>query len=156
MEYYRGKTRFEIDLKDSSLEFLQRVIQEVERFDVVTDTELTTAHYPLLMQAKKINPYIRTGTFFNEPPEWMPIRIVQKHILDWAEMLGIDVVHLNIVLIEPGFVDKLHQRRLTVYGSNFDAEEQIQKGFELGVNSFSTGRLELAVRLRSKHLAKIS
>jgi glycerophosphoryl diester phosphodiesterase len=156
LEYCKGRIRFEIDMKDSSLEFLQRVIQEVEKFDLVNDVELTTAHYPLLVYAKKINPQIHTGTFFYEPPEWMPVRIAQKHIIDWAELLGINVVHLNIALMTPDFVDRLHQSGFIVHGSNLDTEEQIQKGLEQGVDSFSTGRLELALRLRNEFMAKIS
>ena len=156
LESYKGRTRFEIDLKDSGLEFLNRVIQEVERLDLVDDIELTTAHYPLLVHAKKINPRIRTGTFFYEPPDWMPLRIAQKQILDWVELLRINVVHLNIVLITPDFVDRLHQGRFFVYGSNLDSREQIQKGIELGVDSFSTGTLELAIRLRDDHLSRVS
>lgn len=156
LEYCKGKIRFEIDMKDSSLEFLQRVIQEIEKFNLDNEVELTTAHYPLLVQAKKINPQIRTGTFFYEPPEWMPIRIAQKHIVDWAELLELNVVHLNIVLMDPDFIVNLQQRGFIVYGSNLDTEEQIQKGLELGVNSFSTGRLELATRLRNKYVARIS
>jgi glycerophosphoryl diester phosphodiesterase len=156
LESCKGRTRFEIDMKDSSVEFLNRVIQEVERLGLVDDVELTTAQYPLLVQAKKINPRIRTGTFFNEPPDWMPIRIAQKQIFDWSELLAINVIHLNIVLITPDFVDRLHQGGFLVYGSNLDGGEQIQKGIELGVDSFSTGILELAIRLRDDHLSRVS
>ena len=156
LESCKGRIRFEIDMKDSSLEFLQRVIYEVEKFDLVNDVELTTAHYPLLVKAKKINPQIRIGTFFYEPPEWMPVRLDQKHIIDWAESLELNVVHLNIALMDPGFIDTLHQRGFIVYCSNLDTEEQIQKGLELGLDSFSTGRLELAIRLRNEYLARFS
>ncbi|MFH1524229.1 MAG: glycerophosphodiester phosphodiesterase [Chloroflexota bacterium] len=156
LEYCKGRIRFEIDMKDSSLEFLHRVIREVEKFDLANDVELTTAHYPLLLQAKKINPQIRTGTFFYEPPEWMPVRIAQKHIIDWAELLELGVAHLNIVLMDPDFIDKLHRRGFIVYGSNLDSEEQIQKGLELGIDSFSTGRLELAIRIRNESMARVS
>jgi glycerophosphoryl diester phosphodiesterase len=156
LEYCKGRIRFEIDMKDSSLDFLQRVIREVEKFDLVNDVELTTAHYPVLVHARNINPQIRTGTFFNEPPDWMPVRIAQKHIIDWAELLGINVAHLNIVLLSPDFVDRLHQSGFIVFGSNLDTEEQIQKGLDLGIDSFSTGKLELALRLRDEYVKKIS
>lgn len=156
LESCKGRIRFEIDMKDSSLGFLQGVIQEVEKFELVNDVELTTAHYPLLVHAKKINPQIRTGTFFYVPPEWMPIRIAQKHIIDWAELLELNVVHLNIVLMDSDFVDQLHQCGFIVYGSNLDTEEQIQHGLELGMDSFSTSRLELAIRLRNESVSRIS
>ncbi len=153
LDYCRGKVRFEIDMKDSSLDFLHKVIQEVEKYDVVNDVELTTEQYPLLVHAKKVNPHIRTGTFFYEPPDWMPVRIAQKHIYDWAALLEINVVHLNSVLITPDFVDKLHQSGYVVYGSNLDTEEQIQEGLELGIDSFSTGKLETAISLRNRYVA---
>ncbi|MCG2786174.1 MAG: glycerophosphodiester phosphodiesterase [Anaerolineae bacterium] len=156
LEHCQGRIRFEIDMKDSSLEFLQRVIREVDKFDLVNDVELTTAHYPLLVQARKINPQIRTGTFFYEPHEWMPVRIAQKHIIDWAELLKINVVHLNIVLMDSDFIDKLHRRGFIVYGSNLDTEEQIQKGLELGLDSFSTAKIELAIRLQNEYMARVS
>ncbi len=143
-------------MKDSGLDFLQKVIREVERFDLVSEVELTTAHYPLLVHAKKINPLLRTGTFFYQPEDWMPVRLAQKHILDWAELLGIDVVHLNIVLITPNFVDKLRQRGISVYGSNLDVEEQIRKGLDLGIDSFSTVRLETAIGLRNEYMNSIA
>lgn len=149
IENCKGRTRFEIDMKDSSLEFLRRIIQEVEKFDLINDVELTTAHYPLLVHAKKINPKISTGTFFLEPPEWMPIRIAQKHCEDWAELLEINDVHLNNALISPGFIDILHQKGFVVSGSNLDTVELIEKGLEFGVDTFSTGKLELAIRLRN-------
>lgn len=156
LKHCQGRTRFEIDMKDSSLEFLQRIIREVEKFDLIHDVELTTAHYPLLLQVKKINPQIQTGTFFYAPPEWMPVRIAQKQIIDWAELLQLNVVHLNTVLVDPGFVNILHQHGLIVYGSNLDTEEQIRKGLEIGIDSFSTGKLDLAIRLRNEWIARIS
>ncbi len=146
----QGRIRFEIDLKDSSLEFLQRVITEVDKFDLSNDVELTTAHYPLLVHAKKINPSLRTGTFFYAPPDWMPVRLAQKHIYDWAELLGINVIHLHLSLVTPDFVGQLHQRGYIVYGSNLDTQEQIQLGLEFGIDSFSTGRLELALKIRNQ------
>ena len=79
----------------------------------------------------------------------MQLRLAQKHILDWAELLGIQVVHLNLALFTPAFVDTLRQRGYTVYGSNLDTEEEIQKGLELNLDSFSTCILERAIGLRN-------
>ena len=151
LECGKGRIRFEIDMYVSGLEFLQRVIREIEEFGLVDDVELTTAHYPLLVQAKKINPQICTGTFFYEPPEWMPVRLAQRHIVDWAQQLGLSVVHLNMTLMDPTFVAKLHRSGFVVYGSNLDTEEQIRKGLDLRIDSFSTGKLELALRLRNEY-----
>jgi glycerophosphoryl diester phosphodiesterase len=147
-ELCKGRIRLEVDLKGSSLHFLRKVVREVESFELVDDVELTTAHQPLLMHVKKLNPVLRTGTFFYEPPDWMPIRLAQRHVLDYANLLGIAVVHLNAALITSGFVDELHQNGFIVYGSNLDSEEQIQRGLNLGIDSFSTGHLGRALQLR--------
>jgi glycerophosphoryl diester phosphodiesterase len=149
-ELCRGRTRLEVDLKESSLSFLRRVVGEVERFDLVDDVELTTAHYPLLTHAKKLVPELRTGTFFYEPPAWMPVRLAQRHILDWANLLELAVVHLDIALITADFVDRLHQGGFIAYGSNLDSAEQIQRGLHLGIDSFSTGHLGIALQIRNQ------
>jgi glycerophosphoryl diester phosphodiesterase/2-polyprenyl-3-methyl-5-hydroxy-6-metoxy-1,4-benzoquinol methylase len=150
----KDRTRLEVDLKDSSAAFLHKVVREVQRYDLGGDVELTTAHYPLLGQVKKLNPELRTGTFFYEPPDWMPVRLAQRHTLDWAGLLGIAVVHLNIALITTDFVDELHRRGFGVHGSNLDSTEQIQRGLDLGVDSFSTGHLGMALRLRDEFMSR--
>jgi glycerophosphoryl diester phosphodiesterase len=81
-ELCAGRISLEVDLKDSSPVFLRQVLEEVERFDLAGQVELTTAHYPLLTLAKELNGELRTGTFFHEPPEWKPVRLAQKHVLD--------------------------------------------------------------------------
>ncbi len=97
LELCQGRTCLEIDLKHSSLDFLHKVIREIEDFNLVNEVELTTAHYPLLAYIKSHNPRLMTGTFFYEPPAWMPIRLAQQHVFDWADLLKIDMVHMNIV-----------------------------------------------------------
>ena len=152
----KGRTRLEVDLKDSSAAFLRKVVGEIERFDLVGEVELTTAHYPMLTHAKKINPGLQTGTFFDKPPDWMPIRLAQRHILDWATLLEIAVVHLDIALITPDFVDSLHRSGFIVHGSNLDSADQIQRGLKLDIDSFSTGHLRLALQLRDEFVPSSS
>jgi glycerophosphoryl diester phosphodiesterase len=106
----------------------------------------------LLTQVKKLNPELRTGTFFYEPPDWMPVRLAQSHAFDWADLLGIAVVHLPIALITADFVDKLHQGGFFVHGSNLNSAEQVQQGLDLGIDSFSTDHLGTALHLRDEFL----
>jgi glycerophosphoryl diester phosphodiesterase len=150
LELCQGRTRLEVHLHDPSIGFLRQVIDEIERFDLVDTSELTTAHYPLLQHVKKVNPELRTGTFFHEPPEWMPIRLAQRHIVKWADLLGLDVVHLDLTLITTNFVEELHHRRDVVHGANLDAAEDIGRGLERGVDQFSTGCLRAALQLRDE------
>lgn len=140
-------------MKGSSLDFLVKVIREIERFELVNEIELTTAHYPLLVHAKRLNPQVRIGTFFYQPPDWMPIYLAQQHTLDWAELLGIDVVHLNLSLITKEFTKKLHDHGFIVYGSNLDAAAEIQRGLELDIDSFSTRHLGMSLPLRDQFVA---
>jgi len=150
LELCKGRTRLEVDMKGSSPGFLRRVVGEIERFDLSSDVELTTAHYPLLTEVQRINPEMRTGTFFYEPPEWMPLRLAQKHALDWACLLGLAVLHLNVALITVDFVDALHRSGYKVHGSNLDSEDHIRRGLQMGLDGFSTGRLGLAMKLRDE------
>ncbi len=148
LELCQGRIRLEVDLKDSGVGFLRQVIGEIQGFDLLDDVELTTPHYPLLRQLKELHPEVRAGAFFYEPPDWMPVRLAQRHTLDWASLLGIDVVHLNAALITKRFVDQLHRSGFLVHGSNLDAAEEIQRGLTLGVDQFSTGHLGMALRVR--------
>ncbi len=144
----KGRTRLEVDLKGSSAEFLRKVVRLVEEFDLVAGVELTIPHYPLLKETKKLNPELQTGTFFHEPPDWMPLRLAQRHVLDWADLLALAMVHLDIALVTADFVDQLHGSGFAVHGSNLDSTEEIHGGLNLGIDSFSTGHLGMALQLR--------
>jgi glycerophosphoryl diester phosphodiesterase len=146
LELCRGRVRLELEVKSSSLDALKQIIKTLENFKMMDDVELTTAHHPLLFHAKRINPLLSTGTFFYRPPDWMPLRLAQQHVLDWATQLDIHVVHLEDRLATVEFIDKLHQKKLKVHGSNFDSAEQIRQGITQGVDGFSTGSLDMALR----------
>ena len=150
----KGRAKLEVDLKGSSAAFLRKVVGEIERVDLVDDVELTTAHYPLLTHVKRLNPELRTGTFFLRPPDWIPIRLAQRHAFDWANLLGVAVVHLDIALITADFVKDLHRSGFAVHGSNLDSAGQVQRALNLGIDSFSTGRLGKALLLRDEFLRR--
>ena len=145
VEAGRGRVRFEIDMKGSSLTFLNRVIDEVNRLDILDDVELTSAHVPLLAHARRINPKVWAGMFFYPLPEWMGATLGQRHILDWMMLTDAQVAHLHPSLLEEGFLSQLHESGFLVHGSNLNTEEEIDRAVELGTDQFSTDRLELAV-----------
>jgi glycerophosphoryl diester phosphodiesterase len=149
LELCKGKVRLEIELKDSSLHALHKVVREVEKLELVDDVEITTVHYPLLVHMKNLEPRLSTGTFFLPPPDWMPLRLAQQQILDWSVQLGIQVVHLNLALITPEFVAKLKRNDLVVYGSNLDTVTDMQKAFDLRMDAFSTGHLATALQVKN-------
>lgn len=150
LELCKGKVRLEIELKDSSLHALHKVVQEVEKFELVDDVELTTAHYPLLVHVKKLNPRLSTGTFFLPPPDWMTLRLAQQQILDWSVQLDIQRVHLNLALITPEFVNRLKQNNFAVHGSNLATVPDIQKAFDLRMDAVSTGHLATALQVKNR------
>ena len=150
----KGRVKLEVDLKGSSAVFLRKVVGEIERFDLEGDVELTTSHHPLLTLAQGLNRELRTGVFFDRPPDWMPIRLAQRHVLDWASVARVAVVHLDIALIATDLVEDLHRSGFDVHGSNLDSEEHIRRGLDAGIDSFSTGRLGMALRLRDEFVGQ--
>jgi glycerophosphoryl diester phosphodiesterase len=155
-ELCKDRVRLEVHLHDSSLSFLRQVVEEVERFDLVTDVELTTAHYPLLPHVRTLNPKLRCGTFYYKPPEWTPMRLAQRHILDWATLLGTEYVHLDVSLLTRDFVNRLHRSGFIVHGSNLDTSEEIERGLDVDIDQFSTGCLGMALRLRDEFVESLA
>jgi glycerophosphoryl diester phosphodiesterase len=145
LELGRGKLRYEIDMKGTSLAFLKRIIDQVTRLDMRGQVELTSAHIPLLFQLKQIAPDLRTGTFFYPRPEWMGPALGQRHILDWMILSRFEVAHLAASLLTGEFVDLLWENGFLVHGSNLNKKEEISKGVALGIDQFSTDSLDDAL-----------
>jgi glycerophosphoryl diester phosphodiesterase len=146
----RGRIRFEVDLKGSSLALLQKVVDVVRQFGVLSDVELTSAHTPLLFHAKRLQPQLRCGMFFYPLPEWMEPALGQKHILDWMVLAEAQMAHLHPSLIEPAFVTRLHEHGFGVHGSNLNTAVEIERGLLCGIDQFSTDRLGLALTICGK------
>jgi len=142
----KNRVRFEIDMKGSSLRFLNRVNDEVTRFDLWEQVELTTSHTPLVAH---MNPAWCTGMFFYPLPDWMKPALGQQHITDWMILANAKVAHLHSSLIEPEFVARLHGGGFGVHGANLNTADDMRKGIAAGIDQFSTDQLELANRLRA-------
>ncbi len=150
LELGKGEIRFEIDMRGSTLSFLNRLIDEASHFGVLDDIEFTSSHVPLLFHFKKINPKLRTGMFFYPLPEWMKPSLWQQHIVDWMTLSNAQVAHLHSSLIERDFVARLHESDFLVHGSNLNTREEIEEAVALGVDQFSTDKLELALTIREE------
>jgi len=144
------KIRFEIDMRTPTLAFLSRLIDEIVRFGVVEDVELTSAHVPLLFHVKRIDPKLRTGIFFRPLPDWMQPALGQQHVIDWMVLTDAQVAHLPSSLIEEAFVQRLHGSGFLVHGSNLNTAEEIEQGLVSGCDQFSTDRLALALSIRQE------
>ena len=144
----KGRVRFEIELRCPTLSFLNSVIGEINRADMINDVEITSPHTPLLIHVKNINPKIRTGVFFSSFPSWMTTKLGQQHIVDWMVLLNAQVVHLPFALLNKDFIDVLHHKDFIVHGSDLNSENEIGKAIHLGINQFSTDVLETAIEVR--------
>lgn len=144
----KGKTRFEIDMRCPSLPFLRLLLDEIARFDIRNDVELTSSHIPLLFHARQTNSQLRTGVFFRPIPDWMETSLGQSHVLGWMQLMDAQVAHLPSSLIDQPFVTELHQNRYLVHGSNLNTDQEVRAGIMAGIDQFSTDRLEMALQIR--------
>jgi glycerophosphoryl diester phosphodiesterase len=144
----KGKVRFEIDMRPPTLTFLGRLIDEITRFGLTDDVELTSAHVPLLFNVKKIKPKLRTGIFFHPPPNWMEPALWQAHVEGWMSLTDAQVAHLPSEQINEPFVKRLQQGSYLVYGSNLNSVDTMRNGIRVGIDQFSTDKLELALSIR--------
>ena len=126
------------------------MVEEIARYGVADDVELTSEHIPLLFHAKRMDPKIRVGVFFQPPPNWMSPALKQQHIMDWMSLTAAQVAHLPPSLLEEGFVERLHDNGILVHGSNLNTEGEMRRGIVCRVDQFSTDRLELALRMRKE------
>lgn len=146
----KGRIRFEIDMRSPNLIFLNRVTDEIARFGVADDVELTSAHVLLLFHVRKINPRLRIGIFFCPLPEWMEPTLGQEHVVGWMALTDAQVVHLPSSLIEERFVQRLHESNFLAYGSNLNTEQEMREGIMAGIDQFSTDKLQLALNVRKE------
>lgn len=144
----KGQVRFEIDMRPPTLTFLGQLIDEIARFGLTDDVELTSEHVPLLFNVKKINPTLRTGIFFHAPPTWMEPALWQTHVEGWMSLTDAQVAHLPSEQLNKLFVKRLHESTYLVYGSNLNTFDTIQNGIRLGIDQFSTDKLALALSIR--------
>jgi glycerophosphoryl diester phosphodiesterase len=146
----KSRIRFEIDMRSPNLAFLNRVIDEIARFGVADDVELTSSHVPLLFHVKRIKPRLRTGIFFRSLPDWMKPALGQQHVIDWMILTNAQVAHLPSSLIEEAFIQRLHENNFLAHGSNLNTEEEMRKAVILGMDQSSTDKLELALNIREE------
>lgn len=140
----RGRCRLEVELKGSSLKFLEKVLKALDKFDVILDVELTSPHIPLLHRVKKLEPRARTGLFISPYPEWMPRILGEKLITDYLNLLSAEVAHVPLILLDKVLVEKIHQSKKKIHVSDCNNEKEIIRVCRFGVDQFSTDDIILA------------
>jgi glycerophosphoryl diester phosphodiesterase len=144
----RGRVRFELELRTPSRPFLERLLRELERHGVEDEVELTSPHLPLLGAVRAMNPVLRTGMFVAPFPAWLPPGVGQRHVCDYLTLLGAQVAHLPVSLLEPAFIADLQGQGRLVHAADLNTEGEIARALEGGVDQLSTDHLELALRVR--------
>jgi glycerophosphoryl diester phosphodiesterase len=143
---------YELDLKGFALPFLDAVLALTHRYGVFDRTEFTSPHLFLLTHLKRREPRGRIGLFaYTLVEPWMTPELGWTLMRQTAALGDIDVVHCAVDLLTPGFVAALHADGRSVYAANCDTEEDLRRAYELGVDCLSTGRLELALRVRQQY-----
>lgn len=142
-----GRVRLEIELKGTTLPFLERVLDAIRAADAAGSVELTTGHRPLLWHAHCREPCIPTGMFFEPWPDWMGPELGRRQVTDLMSLAGASVAHLPIELIDAEFVGRLHDAGMQVHGANLNDADAIKRAIECGVDQFTTSRLALALRV---------
>lgn len=141
-----GRVRLEIELKGTTLAFLERVLEAIRAADAVASVELTTGHRPLLWHIHSREPRIPTGMFFVEPwPKWMGPELGRRQVIELMTLAGARVAHLPIGTIDAEFVGRLHDAGMRVHGANVNDAAAIERAIECGVDQFTTSRLDLAL-----------
>lgn len=149
LELGRGKTQFQIEVKGTTIGFLNQVLHEISSFGVEDQVWVTSAHVPLLFHVKRLNSSVSVGVFFNDPmPDWMELDLRERQIVDVMVLVGGEHAHLPNWLISGRFVDRLHERGFKVHGINLNAEKDIRSALDVGVDKLDTDRLQLALSLR--------
>ncbi|MCY4114108.1 MAG: glycerophosphodiester phosphodiesterase family protein [Chloroflexi bacterium] len=141
-----GRVRLEIELKGTTLAFLDRVLDTVRAADAVASVELTTGHRPLLWHMHRREPRIPIGMFFVEPwPKWMGPELGRRQVIELMTLAGARIAHLPIGMIDAGLVGRLHGAGMLVHGANVNDATAIERALECGVDQFTTSRLDLAL-----------
>jgi glycerophosphoryl diester phosphodiesterase len=146
----RGKIRFEIELKHPTRSFLEKVLSEIRAFDVTADVEITSPHLPLLHHVEGV----RKGYFFQPYPEWKGIRLGQKHIIAWMQLIDAQVAHLPYSIINPEFIDLLHAHGFMVHIADLDLNGEVESTILREIDQFSTDKLTQALAVRDRIFGK--
>ncbi len=140
---------YEIELKESTVEFLERVIKVVLDYKLLQQVEFTSPHLFLLGKLKQICPQAKTGAFFKPYPEWMSQNQGKRIVLNTLMVLPADVAHLPLSVITLELVHELNNHRKSIHAADCDDQDSIQKAVALGCAQFSTTEVELAIKLLS-------
>ncbi len=145
LELGHRQLRFEIELKGSTVEFLEQVLAAIHAAGVVDRVEVTSPHVPLLRHAREREPDVDIGLFIAEWPAWMGPELGQRHVIDWLTLTGAQVAHVPSPMIDASFARRLHDLDMRLHAPNLNDATAIRHAVLCGVDRFTTDRIALAL-----------
>lgn len=141
---------YEVELKGFGEEFLDLLLAEVDRFNLIDRIEFTSFHQYLIQQLKIKRPEIMMGMFVLDYPEWMGVDLGNK-ITESELVLGkMDVAHCSLEILTEEFMGRLRARGILVHSRDCNTERDIRKAIDFEVDQLSTNDPELAIKIRGR------
>lgn len=150
-ENFRGKTKFEVELKGFSPDFVEAIVLEVKKFDLFSDIEFTSWHIPLLSYLKRKVPKAKIGLFVASSPEWMSRSLAQEIVYGELTAGDFSVAHLPFPILDSVFIKRLRKIGALVHAADCNKRSEIIKAISVGIDQISTENLELALEIRANY-----
>lgn len=146
---FGGDFEYEIELKGTTLKFLNEVFDLVRQYGLSKNIEFTSPHLPILMQVKELSRNAKIGIFFSVFPKWMGQELGEKIIVDTMSLMKAEVAHLPREILKSALVNSLHKAGFLVHAADCNSQDEIKTAISLGCDQFSTNDLELAQKIIS-------
>lgn len=151
LDKFSGSLFYEIELKDSSSEFINAVLEEVKKRDLLKHVEFTSPHLFVLKKIKDLLPEACIGLFITPPEEWMDEKLFDILTISNGKMGEINVLHIPSNLINKNRVKLYQSNGFLVHASNCDTKNELKLAFRSGVDQLSTNNITLAVIEKEKY-----
>lgn len=141
---------YEIELKGFTLDFMNKVISVVEKYNLLDNVEFTSPHTPLLFRLKSLCPEAKIGLFVNPFPSWINKELGHILLLNNLKLGMFNVAHCPLSIIDSTLVDLLKNNSILIHAADCNSKEDLKNAYQLGVDQLSTDNLETAIKLRDE------
>jgi glycerophosphoryl diester phosphodiesterase len=154
LELLKGNAvRVEVEIKvppwGRYLGIEEKLVKEVVDRDLVERVQVSSFDFDVLKDVKRINPKIKTVAlltvdFFRRMPPDQPAKVI-----DAVQAVGADLIAVNKDLLTSAIVQAAHQRGLKVEVWTVDAEAEMQKFIQIGVDGIISNQPDVLKRVTS-------
>lgn len=144
---FGSSIEYEIELKGYSQRFLETVLELARKHSLLDNIEFTSPHPYALTRMRALESNVKTGSFIQPYPSWMLPELGEAIVIGNVEFGNINVAHCPLFILSQEFTRKLQSAGITVHAADCDTKELLTKAIELGIDQFSTSKLDLALRL---------